>query len=96
VSWSIGISAPIGPAAVTTVVGEGGGYYRHCRPAPVYVPAPVAYVAPPPVYVAPPEPVYVPAPVYVPQRVVYVPAPVYVEPGWHHHHHHHDWDHDGR
>jgi hypothetical protein len=100
VSWSIGISAPVGFGDVTTVVSD-GGYHRHApvyvAPAPVYVapPAPVYYAPPPPVYYAPPAPVYYAPPVYVPRRVVYAPVPVYVGPGYdHHHHHHHDWHHD--
>lgn len=98
VSWSVGISAPLPGAAVTTVVSGGPTYYR---PAPVYMAPQPVYVEPQPVYVEP-EPVYVqPAPVYVPRRVVYVQpapvvvgAPVYVEGHHHHHHHHHDHDWD--
>ena len=54
VHWSVGISAPLYPGDVSTVISN-GRYYA--PPPPVYVrPAPI-YYAPPPVY-AGPAPVY--------------------------------------
>ncbi len=71
VHWSVGISAPLYPGEVSTVISNG----RHYAPPPVYVrPAPVYYYAPPPVY-------YHPAPVVVPR---YGPPH---HGYWHHRHH---------
>jgi hypothetical protein len=82
VHWSVGISAPLYPGHVSTVISN-GRYYA--PPPPVYVrPAPIYYYAPPPVY-------YRPAPVY------HYPAPVVVyrhgppHHGYWHHRHHDRW-----
>ena len=74
VSFSVGISAPLGGGArIGTVISSGHpGHYG--RPAPIYQAAPVVY-APAPVVYGPP--VYMPPPVYAPAPVVYAPAPVY-------------------
>jgi hypothetical protein len=74
VQWSIGISAPIFPGAVSTVISN-APVHAYGAPHPVYVhPAPV-YYAPAPVYYYPPRPVH-----YAPP-VIYRPAPVFVT-GW--------------
>jgi len=51
IHWSVGISAPLYPGEVSTVISN-GPYYA--PPPPVYLrPAPVYYYAPPPVYYRP-------------------------------------------
>jgi len=75
VHWSVGIDLP----PVTTVVGNGAGYY----PAPVYGAPAYGYAAPTyypePVYYSAPSYSYYPAPVYYAPRV-YAPR-VWVGPG---------------
>ena len=80
VSFSVGISAPLGGGARIGTVISNGHPGVIVKPAPVYRAAPVVY-APAPVVYAPPPPVYVPAPVvYGPPPVVYRPAPVVYRP----------------
>jgi hypothetical protein len=89
INWSIGISAPIYPAEVSTVISN-GPYYApppvYVRPAPVYYDAWPVYVRPAPVYYYARPPVYVrPAPVVV------RPWAPYHDGHWRHPRYHDRW-----